>query len=72
VRSRRNVAKMLRVFGLMSPLVRTREPPNVFLWNLVLRGVTGFCRHFQIAGYSRTQGRDTLHKMLRALLDVYS
>ena len=62
---------MLRVFVFMSPLVRTREPLNVFLWNLVLRVVSRFCRHIQIADYSRTLGRDTLHKKLHALLGVY-
>ena len=66
-----NVAKMLRVFAFVSPLVRTREPLSVFLWNLVLRLVTVFCRHIQIADYSRTPARDTLRKKLHALLGVY-
>lgn len=66
-----NVAKMLRDFVFMSPFVRTREPLNVFLWNLVLRVVTGLCRHIQIADYSRTRGGDTLHKDLHTLRGVY-
>ena len=60
-------------FCILSLHVRAREPLNVFLWNLVLRGVTGFCRLIQIADNTRTPvgGGDTLHKKLQVLLGVY-